>query len=77
MSHLKSWRAKEDVLELMMGNSGVGEQTALVGAQVVYEVLSSMVKRGLRDMGEAPEVAGRDGLGGKAGEVGKGRKDEL
>jgi agmatinase len=35
---------------------GVGEQTALAGAQVVYEMLTNMVKRGLKDKGEETRV---------------------
>jgi agmatinase len=38
-------------------NSGVGEQTALAGAQIVYEILTSIVKRGLVDMGKESEVS--------------------
>lgn len=35
---------------------GAGEETALSGAQVVFEMLTSMVKRGLRDMGKVAGV---------------------
>ncbi|KAI9728725.1 MAG: hypothetical protein M1828_002831 [Chrysothrix sp. TS-e1954] len=38
-----------DVVEVSPAYDGTGEQTALAGAQVVYEVLTSMVKRGLKD----------------------------
>jgi agmatinase len=57
-----------DIVEVAPAYDGVGEQTALAGAQVVYEILTSMVKRGLVDMGKVAEVPGRDG---------KGVKDEL
>ncbi|KAF4614399.1 hypothetical protein G7Y89_g15337 [Cudoniella acicularis] len=64
-----------DVVEVAPAYDGVGEQTALAGAQVVYEILTSVVKRGLRDMGRIAEVAGRDG---EKKERGKGEvKDEL
>lgn len=50
---------------------GAGEQTALVAAQVGYEILTSMVGRGLKEMGKE--------AGGGFGNVGNlGRKrDEL
>ena len=54
-----------DVVEVAPAYDGAGEQTALMAAQVVYEVLTSMVKRGI----EGLEV-------GKSGE-GIGFKDEL
>lgn len=38
-----------DVVEVAPAYQGAGEETALAAAQVVYEVLSSMVKRGLED----------------------------
>lgn len=41
-----------DVVEVSPAYQGRGEETALAAAQVVYEVLSSMVKRGLKDMGK-------------------------
>jgi agmatinase len=50
-----------DVVEVAPAYDGVGEQTALAGAQVVYEILTSMVKRGLKDMGKEVEVKGKDG----------------
>lgn len=52
-----------DVVEVAPAYDGVGEQTALAGAQVVYEILTSMVKRGLMDMGKTAEVPGRDSRG--------------
>ncbi|KAI0526559.1 agmatinase [Xylaria bambusicola] len=39
-----------DVVEVAPAYQGNGEETALAGAQIVYEILSSMVKRGLQDM---------------------------
>ena len=45
-----------DVVEVAPAYDGVGEQTALAGAQVVYEMLTSMVKRGLKDRGEETRV---------------------
>jgi agmatinase len=45
-----------DVVEVAPAYDGVGEQTALAGAQVVYEMLTSMVKRGLKDRGEEVRV---------------------
>jgi len=50
-----------DVVEVAPAYDGVGEQTALAGAQVAYEILTSVVKRGLLDMGRTAEVPGRDG----------------
>ncbi|EFY97021.1 Ureohydrolase [Metarhizium robertsii ARSEF 23] len=51
-----------DVVEVSPAYQGRGEETALAAAQVVYEILSSMVKRGLED---------------GVGETGSGGKDEL
>lgn len=45
-----------DVVEVAPAYDGTGEQTALAGAQVVYEMLTSMVKRGLRERGEAAKI---------------------
>lgn len=42
-----------DVVEVAPGFDGSGEQTALAGAQVVYEILTSLVKRGRQDDLEA------------------------
>lgn len=36
-----------DVVEVSPAYQGTGEETALAGAQVVYEIVSSLVKRGL------------------------------
>ncbi|KAI0011760.1 agmatinase [Xylariaceae sp. FL0662B] len=41
-----------DVVEVAPAYQGAGEETALAGAQVVFEILSSMVKRGLAEMGK-------------------------
>jgi agmatinase len=64
-----------DVVEVAPAYDGVGEQTALAGAQVVFEMITSFVKRGLVDMGKISEVPGRDGKGGVAGDTMV--KDEL
>lgn len=48
-----------DVVEVSPAYQGRGEETALAAAQVVYEVLSSMVKRSMKDMGK--EGGGDDG----------------
>jgi agmatinase len=45
-----------DVVEVAPAYDGTGETTALAGAQVVYEILTSMVKRGLKDRGELKEL---------------------
>jgi agmatinase len=50
-----------DIVEVAPAYDGVGEQTALAGAQVAYEILTSMVKRGLMDMGKVAEVPGGKG----------------
>ncbi|KAI1393835.1 Arginase/deacetylase [Hypoxylon trugodes] len=41
-----------DVVEVAPAYQGAGEETALAAAQVVFEILSSMVKRGLDEMGK-------------------------
>lgn len=38
-----------DVVEVAPAYDGAGEQTALAAAQVAYEILTSMVKRGVAD----------------------------
>ncbi|KAI1451022.1 Arginase/deacetylase [Annulohypoxylon stygium] len=45
-----------DVVEVAPAYQGVGEETALAAAQVVFELLSSMVKKGLGEMGKTGEV---------------------
>jgi agmatinase len=62
-------------VEVAPAYDGRGEETALAGAQVVYEILTSVVKRGLRDMGKVAEVEKLDTDVRKKG-GGKG-KDEL
>jgi agmatinase len=62
-----------DVVEVAPAYDGSGEQTALAAAQVVYEILTSVVKRGLKDMGKVNEVKERDYEDRKSG----GGKDEL
>ncbi|KAM0334142.1 hypothetical protein ACHAQA_001162 [Verticillium albo-atrum] len=47
-----------DVVEVSPAYQGAGEETALAAAQVVYEVLSSMVKKGLEGMGLEGKVEG-------------------
>jgi agmatinase len=55
-----------DIVEVSPAYDGVSETTALAAAQVAYEMLTSMIKRGLSDI---PTVSGAAGT--KAG------KDEL
>ncbi|GAW24331.1 hypothetical protein ANO14919_139150 [Xylariales sp. No.14919] len=55
-----------DVVEVSPAYQGNGEETALAAAQVVFEILSSMVKKGMQQMGKT----GTDGHGDTA-------KDEL
>jgi len=64
-----------DVVEVAPAYDGRGEETALAGAQVVYEILTSVVKRGLRDMGKVAEVEKLDTDVRKKG--GAKGKDEL
>ena len=45
-----------DVVEVSPAYQNRGEETALAAAQVVYELLSSMVKRGMKEMGKEGEV---------------------
>ncbi|POS76852.1 guanidinobutyrase [Diaporthe helianthi] len=50
-----------DIVEVAPAYQGQGEETALAAAQVVYEMISSIVKQGLEEMGKehaAPEVEG-------------------
>jgi agmatinase len=54
-----------DVVEVAPAYDGVGEQTSLAAAQMVFEMITSMVAKGLGEMG-------------KTGESGEGKgKDEL
>lgn len=75
-----------DVVEVAPAYDGVGEATALAGAQVVYELLTSIVKRGLTERGELGMrkkptlVGGEVGVALKEVKEGKGvrsGKDEL
>ncbi|KAI1330481.1 agmatinase [Xylariaceae sp. FL0255] len=50
-----------DVVEVAPAYQGAGEETALAAAQVVYEILSSIVKRGMSDMGKT-EVKGSSSI---------------
>ncbi|KAI3336725.1 agmatinase [Xylariaceae sp. AK1471] len=53
-----------DVVEVAPAYQGTGEETALAAAQVVFEILSSMVKKGMEDMGRTKtETKGQDGDG--------------
>lgn len=40
-----------DIVEVAPAYDGVGEQTALVAAQAGFEILTSIVGRGLKEMG--------------------------
>ncbi|KAF2088916.1 Arginase/deacetylase [Saccharata proteae CBS 121410] len=52
-----------DIVEVSPSYDGSGETTALAAAQVGFEILTSMVKRGLLDQGKtAEEMKGRDEL---------------
>jgi agmatinase len=46
-----------DVVEVSPAYQGPGEETALAAAQVVYEIISSMVKKGMADMGQEEKIA--------------------
>jgi agmatinase len=50
-----------DIVEVAPAYDGVGEQTALVAAQVVYEILTSLVRKGL-PAAEAEERRRKDRL---------------
>ena len=58
-----------DIVEVAPAYDGAGEQTALVASQVGFEILTSMVGRGLSEMEKAQE-------GGEAGNLGE-KRDEL
>lgn len=49
-----------DVVEVSPAYQGAGEETALAAAQVVYEIISSMVKKGMGEMGKVKEVKGEE-----------------
>jgi len=50
-----------DIVEVSPAYDGPGEQTALAGAQVVFEMITSIVKRGLQDKVDSEKVMGPDG----------------
>lgn len=41
-----------DLVEVAPAYDGFGESTALSGAQIIYEIVTSIVKKGLKDKGE-------------------------
>lgn len=41
-----------DVVEVSPAYQGAGEETTVAAAQIVYELVTSMVKRGLGNMGK-------------------------
>jgi agmatinase len=45
-----------DVVEVAPSYDGRGEETSLAAAQVIYEIVTSVVKRGLRERGEWDDV---------------------
>lgn len=49
-----------DLVEVAPGYDGQGEQTALAGAQIVYEILTSMVKWGMNEERDNAEGLQRD-----------------
>ncbi|KAI0408794.1 agmatinase [Xylaria palmicola] len=51
-----------DVVEVAPAYQGSGEETALAAAQVVFEILSSMVKRGMQEMGKEGGTGSRDSV---------------
>ena len=51
-----------DIVEVAPAYDGVGEQTALVAAQVAYEIITSMVGRGLKEMEKDARVEKSDEL---------------
>ena len=60
-----------DIVEVAPAYDGAGEQTALVAAQVGYEILTSMVGRGLKEMGKEAGASS-----GNVGNLGR-KRDEL
>ncbi len=59
-----------DIVEVAPAYDGVGEQTALVAAQVGFEIITSMVGKGLGEMAKV------DGEGNGVGNLGR-KRDEL
>ncbi|KAI1282441.1 Arginase/deacetylase [Xylaria sp. FL0933] len=51
-----------DVVEVAPAYQGNGEETALAAAQVVFEILSSMVKRGVQEAGNTEVEADTEGV---------------
>ena len=49
-----------DVVEVSPSYDGSGEQTALAGAQVAYEILTSIVKRGIKFHGKESHLPDED-----------------
>ena len=67
-----------DVVEVSPAYQGRGEETALAAAQVVYELLSSMVKRGMADMGKQAEHEPKQKLkSGVRGRAVRGPREEV
>lgn len=70
-----------DVVEVAPSYDGRGEETALAAAQVVYEIVTSMVKRGLKERGEDKEVVkstpGREWLLSQGEAVVEGVKEKV
>jgi agmatinase len=52
-----------DIVEVAPAYQGRGEETALAAAQVVFEILSSMVKKGREAMGKEGKVDGKVAMG--------------
>lgn len=50
-----------DVVEVAPAYDGAGEQTSLAAAQVVFEMLTSMVAKGLGEMGKTGATSERTG----------------
>ncbi|KNB01270.1 hypothetical protein FOXG_04547 [Fusarium oxysporum f. sp. lycopersici 4287] len=53
-----------DVVEVSPVYQGAGEETTFAAAQVVYEILTSMVKRGLQDLGRSDKATIGEGVAG-------------
>lgn len=49
-----------DVVEVSPAYDGPGEQTALVAAQVVYEIITSWVGKGMTEIKDADQAAQRE-----------------
>lgn len=69
-----------DVVEVSPAYDGTGEETALAGAQVIYEMLTSVVMKGMKARGMEDQILKRGELSkskGKGGNKGKSARDEL